>query len=34
MTIFFLTIFQGPTGDKHIAEWATLGKYIEINEIN
>ena len=23
---------QGPTGDQHIAEWATLGKYIEINK--
>ena len=26
------TMFQGPTGDQHIAEWATLDKYIEINK--
>ena len=28
----FYHVFQGPTGDQHIAEWATLGKYIEINK--
>ena len=25
-------VFQGPTGDQHIAQWATLGKYIEMNK--
>ena len=29
----FYHVFQGPTGEQHIAEWATLVKYIEINII-
>ena len=28
----FYHVFQGPTGEQHIAEWATLVKYIEINK--
>ena len=26
--ICFYHVFQGPTGDQRIAEWATLAKYI------
>ena len=32
MTICNYYVFQGPTRDQHIAEWATLGKYIEMNK--
>ena len=30
-TMYYYHVFQGHTGDQHIAEWATLVKYIEIN---